>query len=45
MRDTSPGGSEVARRDGMESLLILAGVAAAWYALQFWVLPRMGVPT
>jgi hypothetical protein len=29
----------------MESVLILAGVVAAWYALQVWVLPRMGVPT
>lgn len=29
----------------MEGVLILAGVLAAWFALQFWVLPRMGVPT
>jgi hypothetical protein len=29
----------------MESALILIGVLAAWFALQFWVLPRMGVPT
>lgn len=28
----------------MEALVLLAFVAA-WFALQIWLLPRMGVPT
>jgi hypothetical protein len=42
----SVGGSGIAATFmAMESTLILIGVLAAWFALQFWVLPRMGVPT
>jgi hypothetical protein len=26
-------------------LLLIGGVLAGWFALQTWVLPRMGVPT
>jgi len=29
----------------MQELLLLLGVVAAWYILNRWVLPRMGVQT
>ena len=29
----------------MKNLLILVGVVFAWYALQRWILPRLGVQT
>ena len=29
----------------MKSLLILVGVFAAWYILNRWVLPRLGIQT
>ena len=29
----------------MTDLLVLVGVVLAWYALQRWILPRMGVQT
>lgn len=29
----------------MSDLLTFALLAAAWFALQRWILPRMGVPT
>ena len=29
----------------MEALLLLAGIVAAWYILNRWVLPRFGVQT
>ena len=29
----------------MQDALIMLGVLVTWFALQVWVLPRMGVPT
>jgi hypothetical protein len=29
----------------MQDALIMLGVLVAWFALQVWVLPRLGVPT
>ena len=29
----------------MESVLTLLAVLAVWWALQVWLLPRLGVPT
>lgn len=29
----------------MKSLLILLGIFAAWYVLNRWILPRLGVET
>lgn len=29
----------------MENALTLAGVLVIWYALQVWILPKLGVPT
>jgi hypothetical protein len=29
----------------MKSLLLLAGIIAAWYILNRWILPRFGVET
>lgn len=29
----------------METLLLLLGIAAVWYILNRWVLPRFGVQT
>jgi hypothetical protein len=29
----------------MKSLLVLAGIVAAWYILNRWILPRFGVET
>ncbi len=29
----------------MKSLLILLGIVAAWYILNRWVLPRLGIQT
>jgi len=31
--------------DIMETFLLLAGVVAAWYVFNRWVLPRFGVQT
>lgn len=28
-----------------EAMLTALGILAAWIALQWWVLPRLGVPT
>jgi hypothetical protein len=30
---------------GMKELLIILGVAGIWYALQRWILPRLGIET
>ena len=27
------------------SLLVFAGIIAAWLVLQIWILPKLGVPT
>jgi hypothetical protein len=29
----------------MEAILTVLGVLGGWIALQWWVLPRLGVPT
>jgi hypothetical protein len=29
----------------METMLTVLGVLGGWIALQWWVLPRLGVPT
>lgn len=29
----------------METMLTVLGVLGGWVALQWWVLPRLGVPT
>ncbi len=29
----------------MDTMLIVLGVLGGWIALQWWVLPRLGVPT
>ncbi len=29
----------------MQDILILLGIAAAWFVLQAYILPKMGVPT
>lgn len=29
----------------MENVLTLVAFLVVWYVLQFWVLPRLGVPT
>ena len=36
---------ETQRRADMESALTLIAVLAVWWALQVWLLPRLGVPT
>ena len=29
----------------MRDILVLLGVVAAWFILQRWVLPKLGIPT
>lgn len=29
----------------MNEILIFLGIIAIWFALQLWILPKMGVPT
>jgi hypothetical protein len=29
----------------MDDVLIILGLAAAWFVIHRWVLPRLGVPT
>lgn len=29
----------------MDTMLTVLGVLGGWIALQYWVLPRMGIPT
>jgi len=29
----------------MENALTIVGVLVVWYALQLWLLPKLGVPT
>jgi hypothetical protein len=41
---TEPGAIHQPPRRGMEYLFIL-GLFVLWFVLQFWVLPKMGVPT
>ena len=37
--------NQIYLEDGMKSLLTFAGIMAAWYILNRWVLPRLGVQT
>lgn len=29
----------------MDTMLTVLGVLGGWFALQWWVLPRLGIPT
>jgi hypothetical protein len=35
----------VKRESGMDTIVTVLGVLGGWIALQWWVLPRLGIPT
>jgi hypothetical protein len=43
--DDDPHATSDWRRTGLMEMLLFAGVLAVWFALNLWVLPRLGVPT
>jgi hypothetical protein len=43
--DANPLNDSDGQRKGLMELLLFAGVLAVWFALNLWVLPRLGVPT